>query len=53
MEILNNAIDDLHVFQKEENKADLFKMMSNVQDELNNYNSCDRIKIINEAMVQK
>ena len=27
--------------------------MSNVQDQLNNYNSCDRIKIINEAMLKQ
>ena len=53
MQILNNAIDDLQVFQKEDCKSDLFDMMSNVQDKLNNYNSCDRIKIINEAMLKQ
>ena len=31
----------------------MFDMMSNVQDQLNNYNSCDRIKIINEALLKK
>lgn len=53
MEILNQCIDNLQVFQKEDSQEDLFGLMGDFKNKLNNYNSCDRIKIINEVMIHK